>query len=223
MAPKTGEQAQEATEPISLEERLAATEERLAAAMEVMATIAQQGAGRDAGGNGGDWGTLSQAEALRKMQGTVSDMLEGDTLLEDVGEQPVTFISKGAYFKSNRLSRQRTTAPNGEVAVSKGVCYDFAPLGTYTAKTVEAVAWLRSRPMLNLEFWELGKEPHAAPNADKVMDKILEALGDFDDGALEAIELIEQASHKREGVLKAVAKARKVVQGVVSSTEEAVA
>lgn len=219
----------EQTEPqaaVSMEERLAVAEERLAAAMEMIAAqgaqtaevLAQAQSGRQDGAAAGKWASLDAAEAAQALQGTVSDALETDTLLSELDppQRPITFISKGANFKAIRIGRQRTTAPNGEVIVSTGVTYDFAPTGTYTAKTVEAVTFLRSRQSMNVEFWEVGKEPHAAPDTEKIMQQILDALGDYDDEALRQIEEIEQASHKREVVLKAVAHARKVVQGVAA-------
>lgn len=159
----------------------------------------------------------SAQEVEQSLEGTVSNdppLLDGQERVD-----PVTFISKGPNFVLVHKSRHRSTSSNGEVNVTQGVSYDFAPSGSFTTDNPRAIEYLRGRPSFNVEYWELGNEPGAAPAPDLVIDAIMAAALELDDDALAEIERNELAGHGREVVLTQIRSARRRVQGVTAGRE----
>lgn len=132
------------------------------------------------------------------------------------GFEPVLFRSKGTAFRVVRVGRHRWTAPNGEAQISDGRDYEFVSgevgASELWVRNSNVANFLRGRPTFNREFWEVGAEPHAAPDPEVVMEKIMAATVDMDDAALEELQALETASHRRPIVLKAIKQARAQIQ-----------
>ena len=209
------------SEPIEIPPALAAVLEQMAAAQRentnAILELAKGMADRPAAGQEretaikGDVGELAAA-----LDGTTSDGGDG----EDPLDTPVTFVSRGREMKVIVVPRRRYTGPTGEQYFTNGITLDFAPNGQYTTRNRRNVEILRARPGMNREYWELGKEPHAKPSAEPVLDAIFDAVLALDDAALEAIEAEERETHQRDEVLRAVRKARERVQGFNVPEEE---
>jgi hypothetical protein len=159
----------------------------------------------------GDAGSLAAA-----LDGTTSDGGDG----EDPLDEPVFFRSRGKEFKMCVVPRRRFTGPDGAQFFTNGITLDFSPHGEYRTRNRRNVELLRGRPGMDREYWEVGKEPHTAPDPQLVIDSIMDATLALDDAALAEIEAQERASHKREAVLKAVASARLKVQGFQALQEQ---
>jgi hypothetical protein len=209
----------EGSAPIEIPAPLAAVLETMAAAQRenteaILALAKAQAAAAPAARETalkGDVGELAAA-----LDGTTSDGGDG----EDPLEEPVTFMSKGAEMKVIVVPRRRYTGPTGEQYFTNGITLDFGPNGQYTTRNRRNVEILRSRPGMNREYWELGKEPHAKPNPQLVIDAIFAAVLELDDEKLAEIERTEQQGHKREEVLRAVRSARERVQGFTPPEED---
>jgi hypothetical protein len=145
-------------------------------------------------------------ELMRQMQGAVSagPAPEGD----DVLPEPVTFRSKGVNFNVIRKARHRVTHANGDVEISEGIHYNFAPTGTFTTQDRRVVEFLNRLPSFNLEFWQVGAEPGAVPPAEATIASIMRAVRDLDVDRVDEIAREEQAGHQREQVLLAIENAR---------------
>jgi hypothetical protein len=128
------------------------------------------------------------------------------------GFEPVTFRARGRALRIVRVPATRWTTLNGEAQHAGGISYDFAPTGDFTARNSNVADFLRKRPMFNVEFWEVGNEPHAAPDPSVVLDKILKATMELDQDALEEIAAKERGSHKRRLVLDAVNAAQRRIK-----------
>jgi hypothetical protein len=135
----------------------------------------------------------------------------------ELEEEPetVTFRSKGVNFRAVMIPRHRWTAPNGEVQVTDGKTLEFAPLGEYTTNDAAEIKHLRNLPTFNREFWEVGREPNAAPSPRPVFDKIADAAVALDDRALAELEVSERETHNRQVVIEAIQSARRRVQGAL--------
>jgi hypothetical protein len=136
---------------------------------------------------------------------------------EDVEEgfEPVVFRSRGINFSIVRVPRHRWTATNGEAQVTDGVRYEFAHgRGDLVVRNAEVADYIRSRPSFNVEVWEVGKEPHAAPDPARELDRIMQAGFDLDLGALAEIEEKERASFNRKVIIDAIAAAKRQIQKV---------
>lgn len=167
---------------------------------------------------------LAEAAASRagteiKLSGTPEDLLHqlsGTTSAgpppENPLPEPVRFISKGAMFNAVRTARYRQVMPDGTQHFSTGISYNFAPYGRFETVDPDAVAWLRSRPGMNVEYWEETAPPFSAPDPGVILDKVLAASLSLDDEALRALEEDEMASHKRKVVLDTIKSARRRVQ-----------
>jgi hypothetical protein len=149
------------------------------------------------------------------LDGTMDDGGDGDDPLDE----PVVFRSRGAEFKCIVVPRRRFTGPTGEQYFTNGVGMNFSPDGVYSTRNRRNVEALRRRPGMNREYWEVGKEPHSAPDPQLVVGRIFDLALALDDAGLEEIEMQERASHKREIVLKAVSAARLKVQGFAAPAE----
>jgi hypothetical protein len=152
---------------------------------------------------------MSADDVLSEIAGTSSD----DPPCEQRLERPVTFRTRSRNLVVVHKPRHRFTAPNGEVQITNGYRYDFAPTGDFTTDNPVAVAYLRSRPSYNINggFWEVGNEPGRIPSPEKLLERIVIATRDLDDDALEEIQREEEAQHKREVVIMAVKAARKAI------------
>jgi hypothetical protein len=159
----------------------------------------------------GDSGSLAA-----QLDGTTSDGGDGDDPLDE----PVLFRSRGKEFRLNVVPRRRFTGPTGEQYFTNGVSLDFSPDGVYSTRNRRNVEILRSRPGMNREYWEVGKEPHTAPDPQLVVEKIIDLTLQLDDEGLAQIEADERASHKRPAVLQAAAAARLKIQGFTGPGEE---
>lgn len=130
------------------------------------------------------------------------------------GKVKVTFLSRGSNLRVVRKARIRYTDARGELVVTEGVHCPFEPDGRFETDDQDVVDYLRGRPGYNSEFWEMGHDPHAAPDPQPVLDSIMDAMLELDDARLAKIEEDEQAGSKREVVLNTVAAARRKVQGI---------
>jgi hypothetical protein len=130
------------------------------------------------------------------------------------GFEPVKFRSKGVNHRIVRVAATRWTTLNGEAQHAGGISYDFAPgRGEFVALNSDVAEFLRARPAFNREFWEVGAEPHAAPDPSIVLDKVQQALFDLDLDALAELKALEQASHRRKVVLDQINSAeRRIAQ-----------
>jgi hypothetical protein len=134
--------------------------------------------------------------------------------IADPDFEPVTFRSKGAMLRVVRVPATRWTTLNGEAQHAGGISYDFGPgRGDFIALNADVADWLRTRPAFNLEFWEVGNEPHSAPDPSVILDKVLTALMELDLDKLDELLLLEQASHKRKVVLDQIQAAKRKVAG----------
>ena len=153
----------------------------------------------------------AEAAASRKLPPAAGD--------KEDGFEPVVFRSKGTEFRVIRVGRHKWTAPNGEAQVTDGRDYQFVSQGIGASElrvfNSNVAEFLRGRPSYNREFWEVGREPHAPPDPELVFDRIMEAVVDYDDARLEELAKLEQASHKRPVVLKAIRQARQKIRGRV--------
>jgi hypothetical protein len=139
---------------------------------------------------------------------------------DDAPAQEVTFRAKGVNFRAVMKPRQRWTAPNGEVQVTDGRTLEFAPTGEFRTSDPAEIRHLRGLPTFNREFWEVGAEPHAAPSARPVFDKIADAAVALDADALAELEVRERETHNRVFVLDAIRSARERVQGALAAAAE---
>ena len=126
--------------------------------------------------------------------------------------EPVTFRARGRNQRIVRVPATRWTTLNGEAQHAGGISYDFAPTGDFTALNSNVANFLRGRPMFNVEFWELGAEPHAAPDPSVVLDKVLQATMELDLDTLEELRAKEAASHGRKVVLDAITAAQRRIK-----------
>lgn len=134
--------------------------------------------------------------------------------------EEVLFRAKGVNFRAVMIPRQRWTAPNGEVQVTDGKTLEFAPTGEFRTSDPAEIRHLRGLPTFNREFWEVGAEPHAAPSARPVFDKIADAAVALDVDALAELEVRERETHNREIVIDAIRSARSRVQGALAAAAE---
>lgn len=190
-----------------------AQQQALTAALEMLAekVAGQTGVERTVPLNG------SVDDLVRGLEGTST---AGETLPDDQLEKPVVFISKGAAYRVVRKPRHRFQSPNGEQFFTTGLAADFAPHARFETDSQEWVDYLRGRPGFGFDFWELGNEPHTAPDPGVVLAQIMGAMLELDDSELAKIETEERASHKRKVVLDAVGVARNKVQGFVAKGGE---
>jgi hypothetical protein len=136
------------------------------------------------------------------------------------------FRSKGHGFRAVMVARNRTTMPNGEVRVfgtdeyPAGKTIEFAPAGEYVTDDPREIAYLKSLPTFNLEFWQVGAEPHAIPDPKPIMEKVAEATVTVDDETLARLEEEERATWKRKFVLDSIRAARERVQGALAAARE---
>lgn len=126
----------------------------------------------------------------------------------------VTFLSRGSNLVVLKKGRIRYADARGQLAVTEGVQYDFAPDGRFETDDEEVIEYLEARPAFGVEFWEMGHDPHKAPTPAPVLDEIMDAVINLDDDRLAEIEQEEQEGLKREIVLSQVASARRKVQGL---------
>jgi hypothetical protein len=188
---------------------LAAQAAQTAATQAAMTKVMETLAERVAGHNGSEITLSGSAEQLlRQLNGTVSDGGDGDDPLDEA----VVFIHRGREGKVIKKSRQRITMPDGTQAFTTGVTADFAPNGMFSTRNREMVAYLKSRPGWMVEYWALGAEPHAAIDPSETLKAIFRLSMSLDDKGLAELEVEERATHKRPGVLQALAAARSQVQ-----------
>lgn len=154
-------------------------------------------------------------ELVAQMSGTVTTGPPPENPLP----RPVVFISKGAMFKAVRKPRYRTVMPTGEQYFTTGITYDFAPNGIFETVDPAAVAWLKKRPGMNVEYWEQESPPHTEPDPATLMDRIIDMALELDDAGLAALEADEKASWKRPVVLAAIKRARRRIQGFQEQQE----
>jgi hypothetical protein len=110
------------------------------------------------------------ADLAAALDGTTSDGGDG----EDPLDEPVVFRSRGAEFKCIVVPRRRFTGPTGEQYFTNGITLDFSPNGEYSTRNRRNVELLRRRPGMNREYWEVGKEPHSAPDPQLVIEAIID-------------------------------------------------
>jgi hypothetical protein len=127
------------------------------------------------------------------------------------GFEPITFRAKGRNQRIVRVPANRFTTLNGEIQHVGGIAYEFAPTGDFVARSSNVANFLRSRPAFNLEFWEVGNEPHAAPDPSVVLDKVQTALMELDLDALEDLLAKETASHNRKIVVDQIKSAQRKI------------
>lgn len=134
---------------------------------------------------------------------------------EPVGE--VIFRSKGVNFRAVRVPRHRWTAPNGEVQVSDGVTYEFAPKGEFRTDDPEAIAYLRGLGSFNREFWEVGNEPGRIPDSQPMIERVVGASTALDLEGLDELEREERAGYKRHDVLTHITAAKVTVKKMLDA------
>jgi hypothetical protein len=147
--------------------------------------------------------------------------LEGSIGVPDhsgqVGEVK-TYISKGTNHRIVMRGRLRGQSARGELIVTPGFHIPFEPDGRFETDDLVVQAFLERRPAFGVEFWELGSDPHAAPDPQPVIDTIMDAMVELDDDRLAGIEATEAAGLRREVVLNTVRAARRKVQGLDPGT-----
>lgn len=147
---------------------------------------------------------------------TPADDGDGD----NIGPAPVdevVFRSKGVNFRAVRVPRHRWTAPNGEVQVSDGVTYEFAPKGEFRTDDPEAIAYLRGLGSFNREFWEVGNEPGRIPDSGPMIERVAAASAALNLEALDELELEERAGHKRHDVLTHITASKVAVKKMLEA------
>jgi hypothetical protein len=147
--------------------------------------------------------------------------LEGSIGVPDhsgqVGEVK-TYISKGKNHRIVMRGRLRGSDSRGQLIVTPGFHIPFEPDGRFETDDLVVQAFLERRPAFGVEFWELGSDPHAAPDPQPVIDTIMDAMVELDDDRLAGIEASEAAGLRREVVLNTVRAARRKVQGLDPGT-----
>lgn len=133
---------------------------------------------------------------------------------------PRVFLARGRNLRIIKKARIRYSDARGEVVVTEGIHYPFEPDGRFETDDMAVVEYLESRPAFGVEFWEMGHDPHVAPNPQPVLDTIMDAMLEFDDERLARIEQEELDGLKREVVLSSVASARRKVQGLAAPAED---
>jgi hypothetical protein len=128
------------------------------------------------------------------------------------GFEPVVFRSKGKNQRIVRVPATRWTTLNGEAQHAGGIAYNFEPNGEFVAKSENVAEFLRRRPMFNVEFWEVGNEPHTPPDPSLMLDKILKATMELDLDTLEELRAAEAASHGRKIVLDQITAAQRRIK-----------
>jgi hypothetical protein len=128
------------------------------------------------------------------------------------GFEPVIFRSKGKNQRVVRVPATRWTTLNGEAQHAGGIAYNFEPNGEFVAKSANVAEFLRRRPMFNVEFWEVGAEPHTPPDPSLMLDKILKATMELDLDTLEELRAAEAASHGRKVVLDQITAAQRRIK-----------
>lgn len=131
--------------------------------------------------------------------------------------EEVTFRAKGVNFRAVMVPRQRWTAPNGEVQVSDGVTYEFAPKGEFRTDDPEAIAYLRGLGSFNREFWEVGNEPGRIPDSGPMIERVAAASAALNLEALDELELEERAGHKRHDVLTHITASKVAVKKMLEA------
>jgi hypothetical protein len=129
-----------------------------------------------------------------------------------------TYISKGKNHRIVMKGRLRGSDARGQLIVTPGFHIPFEPDGRFETDDLVVQAFLERRPAFGVEFWELGNDPHAAPDPQPVIDTIMDAMVELDDDRLADIEATEAAGLRREVVLNTVRAARRKVQGLDPST-----
>lgn len=125
-------------------------------------------------------------------------------------QEEVLFRSRGRGFRAV-MQASFDEPTNFGIKRHKGRVIEFAPSGEYRTSDPEEIAHLRGLGTLNLEFWEVGKEPDRIPSPEPVIDRILAATLELDLATLETIEHEERGGYGREQVLSAVRSARRQV------------
>lgn len=137
------------------------------------------------------------------------------------GFEAVVFRSKGDAFRVVRVGRHRYAAANGETQETEGRAYQFRHsamgLSELVVRNSNVAEFLRGRPSFNREFWEVGAEPHAAPDPKVVLDQVIDATIELDDERLEELLEREMASHQRPVVLDSIRAARRKIRGKVEA------
>jgi hypothetical protein len=160
---------------------------------------------------------LSQAQSAPSGQRAKQDVepAKDDPRRPDVAEEgfePVIFRSKGKNQRVVRVPATRWTTLNGEAQHAGGIAYNFEPNGEFVAKSANVAEFLRRRPMFNVEFWEVGAEPHTPPDPSLMLDKILKATMELDLDTLEELRAAEAASHGRKVVLDQITAAQRRIK-----------
>ena len=140
--------------------------------------------------------------------------------IPEEGFEPVAFRAKGrrpdgggGRLRIVRVPATRWTTLNGEAQHAGGISYDFAPGdGEFLALNSNVAEFLRTRPMFNVGFWEVGNEPHSAPDPARMLDKVQTALMSLDLDALDELWEQEVASHGRKIVLDQINGARRKIK-----------
>lgn len=123
-------------------------------------------------------------------------------------DRPVTFKAEGKNFNIIRKSRNRWTDMSGDLQITPGVHYSFAPHGTFTTDDEEVVEFLKAKPEYKVLFWLEGDEPDRVPDAGPTIDRVIDAVFELDVATLDEIEHEERATYQREAVLVSVERAR---------------
>lgn len=140
--------------------------------------------------------------------------LEGSNDESLIGEKmpmPLRFKARGKNLVILHKARHRYHDPSGNLVVTQGRRYDFAPNGELITEDSGVAEYLKQRPMYGSEFWLVGEEPFKVPEAGAVIDSIMEATMRMDVSALDAIEHEERDGYKRPAVLEGVAAARRSI------------
>jgi hypothetical protein len=158
----------------------------------------------------------SAVDVYKSLEGTVlpGSVDENGDPVEHSGRKlprPVTFKSKGKNQTIIRKGRHRFTDISGDVQVTTGVHYSFAPNGEFSTDDEEVVEFLKRKPEFDVLFWLEGAEPDRTPDAGPVVDRVIQAVIDLDVAALDEVEHEERAGYAREAVLVAVDRARRQI------------
>jgi hypothetical protein len=162
----------------------------------------------------------AQASAPRAKQDVEPGQDDPRRNIPEEGFEPVAFRAKGrrpdgggGRLRVVRVPATRWTTLNGEAQHAGGISYDFAPGdGEFLALNSNVAEFLRTRPMFNVGFWEVGNEPHSAPDPARMLDKVQTALMSLDLDALDELWEQEVASHGRKIVLDQINGARRKIK-----------